>query len=529
MNSSVSALWKKLSTGSLDFAIRQKPLRRWALRQGDKKLYDFFVNQNHDKNPRRVQEMRSLAISNLLHALDQACEEGRLSDGVRKGLLRVFLGEVITGESERMRPFREEYGYEPPSFLTISPTQKCNLMCKGCYAMSSSSDRATLSYDVFRRIMQDKKQQWGSHLTIISGGEPLMYQSDGKGLFDIAKEFEDCYFLMYTNGTLINDETAARMADLGNISPAISVEGWEQETDGRRGKGVFRKIEKAMDHLRKHEVAFGISITATRQNAETVLSDKFLDHFFEDRGAIYGWIFQYMPIGRSSTLELMITPEQRRWMLERESELLSDRKMFLVDFWNGGPLSAGCISAGRAGGYFYIDWNGNISPCVFVPYSVDNIYSVYQSNRSLSSVLSTPLFERIRAWQKDYRQNFAGHRTQNLFTPCPIRDHYAFARDAICRCEAKAMDAEAARAIEDRGYEAGMISYGEKTALLLDPIWEKEIFSSKAAGKAKAPVRKRKGQRRFPRLRIFSFPANKTRVDGRPVRPPRNRSPRNLS
>ena len=311
-----------------------------------------------------------------------------------------------------------------------------------------------------------------------------MYKSEGKSLFDIVKEFDDCYFLMYTNGTLINDDTAAQMAELGNISPALSVEGWEQDTDARRGTGVFRKIDKAMDHLRGHGVAFGVSITATRQNAETVLSDRFLDHLFGNKGAIYAWIFQYMPIGRSSSLDLMITPEQRRWMLERELELIFGKKMFLVDFWNGGPLSAGCISAGRAGGYFYIDWNGNISPCVFFPYSIDNIYDVYESNRSLSSLLSSPLFESIRSWQQDYKRNVsAGHRTQNLFVPCPIRDHYAFARDAICRFQAKPLDEEAARSIEDQEYHAGMVEYGRKTADLLDPIWEEQIHSSKPFAK----------------------------------------------
>jgi len=399
-------------------------------------------------------------------------------------LIRVFLGHVLTGESERMRPFREAHGYEPPSFLTISPTQKCNLMCKGCYAMSSSADRASLSYDVFRRILIDKKQQWGSHLTVISGGEPLMYKSKGKGLLDIMKEFDDCYFLMYTNGTLIDDETAAQMSELGNITPALSVEGWEPETDGRRGKGVFRKIEKAMDHLRRRGVPFGISITATRQNAEVVLSDKFLDHFFTEKGAIYAWLFQYMPIGRSSTLDMMVTPEQRQWMLKRESELIFGKKMFLIDFWNGGALSVGCISAGRAGGYFYIDWNGNISPCVFFPYSIDNIYHMYESNRSLSSILSAPLFESIRSWQQDYRRNGGENRTQNLFLPCPIRDHYGFAHDAISRFDAKPMDSEAARAIQDQGYRVGMVEYGRKTADLLNPMWEEEIYSDKPSFKA---------------------------------------------
>jgi MoaA/NifB/PqqE/SkfB family radical SAM enzyme len=482
MRNRLNALRQKVSIEVLDFALGQKSIRNWALVQGDKRLHDFFIDKKNGHIPKRVQEMRCLAISNLLHALSKAFDEGRLSAGTRQGIIRVLLGQVLTGESERMRPFREKYGIEPPSFLTISPTQKCNLLCQGCYAMSSNADKATLSYDVFRRILKDKKDEWGSHLTVISGGEPLAYRSDGKGLLDIVREFDDCYFMMYTNGTLITDEVAAQMSELGNISPAISVEGWEQETDARRGKGVFRKIEKAIDNLRRHGVVFGISVTATRQNAETILSDKFTDYFFHERGAIYCWIFHYMPIGRSCNLELMITPEQRRWMLQRESELIFGKKMFLIDFWNGGALSVGCISAGRAGGYFYIDWNGNISPCVFFPYYVDNIYEVYRTNRSLSSLLTKPLFESIRSWQEEYRNNGSGRKTQNLFAPCPIRDHYSFAREAVGRFDAKPMDVEAARSLQDQAYQQGMVDYGRKTCDLLNPMWEEEIFSGKPLG-----------------------------------------------
>ena len=173
--------------------------------------------------------------------------------------------------------------------------------------------------------------------------------------------------MMYTNSTLIDREAARRMAELGNITPAISVEGWEKETDERRGAGVFRKIQRAMENLREAGVPFGVSVTGTRKNAETVLSDEFMDYYFRQQGAVYGWLFQYMPIGRSFDVDLMVTAEQRKWMLEKELRLIFERDLFLIDFWNGGPMSLGCISAGRSGGYFYIDWNGNVAPCVFFP------------------------------------------------------------------------------------------------------------------------------------------------------------------
>jgi len=43
---------------------------------------------------------------------------------------------------------------------------------------------------------------------------------------------------------------AQGLAELGNVLPCISVEGFEKETDTRRGNGHFEKVVTAMDNLR---------------------------------------------------------------------------------------------------------------------------------------------------------------------------------------------------------------------------------------------------------------------------------------
>jgi MoaA/NifB/PqqE/SkfB family radical SAM enzyme len=384
----------------------------------------------------------------------------------------------MTG-NERVDAFRERRGGDPPSFLTISPTKKCNLRCKGCYAASSAKNDECLRYSVLARVIREKTEVWGSHFTVLSGGEPLMYVSEGKDLFDLLGDNQDNYFMMYTNGTLITREVAERMADLGNISPAISVEGWERETDDRRGKGVFRRVQEAMQNLRAAGVPFGISVTATRENAEVILSESFLDFYFGHQGALYGWIFQYMPIGRGFTADWMVTPEQRRWMLEQELSLLYDKKRFLVDFWNGGPMTVGCIAAGRPGGYFYVDWNGNIAPCVFFPYYVDNLYGIYANNLSLTDVLESGFFQTIRRWQDGYAYKQPREKMGNLFLPCAIRDHYRFASRAIENCGAHPMDEDAGRAIVDRDFRESMVRYDERLEELIDPIWERDVLNEK--------------------------------------------------
>ncbi len=44
-----------------------------------------------------------------------------------------------------------------------------------------------------------------------------------------------------------------KLGEIGNFGLAISVEGFEEETDMRRGKGTYNKVIKAMDLLKKKE------------------------------------------------------------------------------------------------------------------------------------------------------------------------------------------------------------------------------------------------------------------------------------
>ncbi|MFB3924845.1 MAG: radical SAM/SPASM domain-containing protein [Syntrophales bacterium] len=466
-------IWRYVPDDVLVFLLRQGFVRDIALKNAVRQLYNHFVVVNEENWPVGIQEVRYKLVRNLLLTLDKAFSEGRISQSVCKSLVRNLIGMTIMGEKERT----EQCGFFPPALLTISPTQRCNLMCKGCYAASSSGTFGTLKFEIFDRIISEAKELWRAHLTVISGGEPLLYRDGEKTLFNILERHRDNYFMMYTNGTLISRETARRMAEVGNISPAISVEGFEKQTDARRGKGVFRKIDRAMDNLRKEGVPFGVSVTATRENADLVLSDELIDHYFQEKGAFYGWVFQYMPIGRSYTVDLMVTPDQRRAMFMREQEVVNNRQLFLVDFWNGGPYSLGCISAGRR--YFYIDWNGNIAPCVFFPYYLANIYDLYGQNKTLNDVLFSPYFESIRKWQDEYGYDRRPDRVKNWIVPCLIRDHYEEAYKLMNEFHVKPMDAEAGQALQDEDYRKKMIEYGNRAREMTQEIWDREFLKNR--------------------------------------------------
>jgi MoaA/NifB/PqqE/SkfB family radical SAM enzyme len=340
-----------------------------------------------------------------------------------------------------------------------------------------------LEWPVFDRIISEAKTQWGLRFFVISGGEPLAYRSQGKDLLDMVARHDDCFFLMYTNGTLIDETMAGRIAEAGNLTPAISVEGFEARTDARRGGGVFKRILTGMGNLRQAGVPFGISLTATCDNAEEILSDEFIDFFFDEQQAVYGWLFQYMPIGRCYTLDMLVTPEQRLWMWRRTWQLIREREIMMADFWNCGTTSDGCIAAGRAGGYLYIDWNGKVMPCVFVPYSPVNVHDIYAAGGTLDDIYKQPYFTAIRQWQWDYgfgKQCPEEH--SNWLLPCSLRDHYGTGRELIDTYGPEPEDEAAAQALLDGAYYEGMMAYDEELQKLFEPVWDEEYLAKDRVG-----------------------------------------------
>ncbi len=392
--------------------------------------------------------------------------------GMRFGTSSKFTNTIVNKailsnlRAEKEKEYRAKFGFDPPGFMTISPAKKCNLRCHGCYA-NSASDKEQLPYEVFSRAVKEMRDFWGARFVVISGGEPMLYRWGNKGIVDIFEENPDSLFLMYTNGSLIDERIAEKFSDLGNITPAISVEGMKETTEKRRGKGFFDKIGHTLETLKRYRVTFGISITATRENAEEIVSDEFIDLYFGKHGAAYAWVFHYMPIGRDIAPELIPTPEQRIMLWEKSWEIIKKKKIMYADFWNHGPVSDGCISAGRPGGYFYLDWQANVYPCVFFPYAAANLRDIYHNGGNLNDLINLPLHQRIREWQFKY------WKEGDLLRPCPIRDHYLTAKKFIMETKAKPADDAAAGILYNDDYETQMKEYDLKLALKTKNIWER--------------------------------------------------------
>ena len=358
----------------------------------------------------------------------QIMEQTRRIASNPKMLYNLFNSWVING-TFLGRPKREklskELGFNIPALILIDPTSACNLRCQGCWAGEySKADR--LEPELFSRIISEAKEL-GIHWIVLSGGEPFCYPH----LLDVIAEHPESVFMAYTNGTLINEKVADRLAELANLSPAFSLEGWREQTDARRGAGTFDKVMKAMDLLRERGVFFGASVTAMRNNIYDLFSPEFID-FLVEKGVTYMWSFHYIPIGRDPNVELMLTPEQRLWLLGRVRELRQTKPVFIADFWNDGEFTKGCIAGGRQ--YFHINAAGDVEPCAFVHFAVDSI-----KDKSLKEVLGNPLF---RAYQEGHPFN------ENHLAPCPIIDSPQALREMVKECGAYATHKGAEQVLE---------------------------------------------------------------------------------
>lgn len=337
---------------------------------------------------------------------------------VRKVLFRNFiLNSAIVG-NELRHDLSEKNDCNIPWAILLDPTSACNLKCIGCWA-AEYGNRLNLTYEELDNIINQGKEM-GTYMYIYTGGEPLVRKDD---IIRLCEKHDDCVFLCFTNSTLIDEAFANEMLRVKNFIPSISIEGFEEATDARRGKGTYKAIEKAMAILKAKKLPFGISCCYTSQNVEVIGSEEYFDDVIA-KGAKFAWFFTYMPIGVGAGTELMASAEQREFMYRKIRNYRQTKSIFTMDFWNDGEFVGGCIAGGRE--YLHINANGDIEPCVFAHYSDSNI-----REKTLLEAYKSPMFMAYRR-----RQPFSN----NLLRPCPILDNNGKLEEMVKEAGAESTD-----------------------------------------------------------------------------------------
>jgi MoaA/NifB/PqqE/SkfB family radical SAM enzyme len=382
----------------------------------------------------------------------------------KKWITNLAVNHLLVGTNKR-KAWADREGFYPPSTVVISPTMKCNLSCYGCYAGDYGKNLELTLAEVDSVLIQMKEM--GVYFAVISGGEPFFMPD----IFEIFRKHSDMAFLVFTHGGLIDEAVVEKLIEVGNVMPAFSLEGYESETDARRGKGHFRKVMQAMDLLKAAGLSFCGSFTQTSQNTPIITDGAYIDMLLA-KGVFALWLFTYVPVGREPSLELMATPEQRDLLRSKVVEFRASKPMLFVDFWNDGPIISGCIAGGRK--YFHVNANGDIEPCVFCHFAVDNI-----RRTTIKEALKSPLFQKIRQRQGEH---------ENLLRPCMLIDHPQVGRELAATPGAYATHAGAEEIFTDLAPR--MDEYAGDYAAVADPAWEKEFV---VAGRTARKARTRKG------------------------------------
>ncbi len=346
---------------------------------------------------------------------------------VRDRLIKTFVVDANMLAWPKQEAMRDQYHCNIPWAILLDPTSACNLRCTGCWA-AEYGHKQNLTYEEIDSII-NQGVKLGTHVYIYTGGEPLVRKHD---LINLCEAHPDCAFLSFTNATLIDEEFVQDMIRVANFVPAISVEGFEEATDARRGEGTYAKVSRAMELLRENGLPFGVSCCYTSANASSIASEEFFDWLIE-KGALFAWVFTYMPVGVGSPTSLMVHADQREHLYRFIREMREKKPLFTLDFQNDGEFVGGCIAGGRR--YLHINAAGDVEPCVFAHYANVNIRET-----SLLDALRSPLF----------MQYYEGQPVNdNLLKPCPILENEGLLADMVKRAGAHSTDLQEKESAED--------------------------------------------------------------------------------
>ena len=366
--------------------------------------------------------------------------------------------EAFYNGTKTIREMRKLHNCNIPWIILMDPTSACNLHCTGCWA-AEYGNKLNLTFDEMDSVITQGKEL-GIYFYMLTGGEPMVRKKD---VLQLCRKHNDCVFLAYTNGTLVDEELCGQMQEVGNLFLALSLEGKPEVNDLRRGQGVYGKVMHAMDLLRENGLVFGTSICYTSQNIESVTSDEFIEMLVE-KGCRYSLYFHYMPVGNDASVELLPSMKQRVYMHDRVREIRNMEHgpgIFTMDFQNDGEFVGGCIAGGR--NYFHINANGDAEPCVFIHYSNGNI-----RENTILEILKQPLF---MAYHDNQPFN------ENMLRPCPMLENPEILQRLVRETGAHSTDLQSPESPEHLCGKC--VEYAKSWAVEADKLW-KEAQEKKA-------------------------------------------------
>jgi len=288
-------------------------------------------------------------------------------------------------KSAAIREEHEEQGLIVPPVIIASITSRCTLSCAGCYMKTRGTEsRGDMSPETLASLV-DQAAGLGVSVIVIAGGEPLVRKDE---IFALAQAHPALLFPVFTNGLLIDNPVAGSIAECKNIVPVISFEGFREDTDTRRGSGVFDRLLSACALLKSRRVFFGCSVTITRENFPRVTDEMFIRQMLETGARVFTFV-EYVPM-EPGTENLILTREQKKILPVVLVNFNREFPALFIGFPGDEDAYGGCLAAGR--GFVHVSPSGDLEPCPAAPVSDVNLAQV-----PLKEALRSRLLTRIRS------------------------------------------------------------------------------------------------------------------------------------
>ncbi len=283
-----------------------------------------------------------------------------------------------------VRKKHEREGLIVPPIIIASITSRCNLACAGCYMHGRHEKPLPEMSPETLASLVSQSAELGVSVVVIPGGEPLVRQDE---IFRIAQAHPATLFPVFSNGLLIDETVAGRIAQCRNIVPVISFEGFRHDTDLRRGDGVYDRLLSVCARLKKLNIFFGCSVTTTRKNFSSVTDEAFIRQMTSAGARVFTFV-EYVPM-ESGTEDLVLFHEQKKTLQAVITDFNRKFPALFISFPGDEDAYGGCLAAGR--GFVHVSPSGNLEPCPAAPYSDVNLTEV-----PLKEALRSRLLRHIR-------------------------------------------------------------------------------------------------------------------------------------
>jgi heme b synthase len=290
-----------------------------------------------------------------------------------------------------MRDLLTETKIRPPRLIAWELTNACNLACIHCRASAiKEPPPGELSIAEAKHFLDELVEY--KPIIILTGGEPLL-RSD---VYDIAgyASGHGLRVVLATNGTLLTQDIARKLKDVGIQRVSISIDGSNADThDVFRGEpGAFEGALRGIDILKKEEISFQINTTITKRNLLEI--PKIYDLALE-LGASALHIFLLVPTGRGEEIESEeIPPEEYErvllWFYDKSKtsriqlkatcaphyfrimrqRALADGIRITRETHGLEAMTKGCLGGSA---FCFVTSTGDVYPCGYLPALAGNI------------------------------------------------------------------------------------------------------------------------------------------------------------